>query len=523
MIPLPRRRPSFRPRLQTLEDRATPATAAYAALSQTLTIVAADGDQVSVAALAGSPTGYIQVSETQAGETVFDSAAKSQAVRNLVVKFAGVDSGGFVLNSGVQLGGNLSISGAKATQIVDLLGTVGGYVRYTANILSAFDDIDVESSAVIGRNLSINLGAGSNTVRLKGGLIRGNLKIVGGVNDDSVDVTESGDVTVNGSAAIRLGDGTNRVKAIGLAKTLRVGANFSYVGGSGNDTFDMDGFGGALEAGANARFVFGSPLVFDSNLGDFEALRAGRNIVFAGGVGNDTVIVTGAMEAGRNVSLRLGNGDNSFDSNQEGMGTNNIVGGFTYLGGLDGDIVSLDAINIGKANVSLGESGGATQAFSTGTKNPAGVTVYGDMKVTGGADTDAVILRRTYIGNKLSVMTLSGNDIVTIDDTDVAAATTIDMGLGDDVLQAEMLGNDSGGALTDATTFGGRVIIKAGDGNDAVRLSDDSDATTLIKFGARATFQGGLGNDTLQNGAENVFMVTGNLNDFDILIGTAVT
>jgi hypothetical protein len=520
MIALPRRRRSAPPRLHTLEDRATPA-AAYSALSQTLTIVAADGDQISVAALAGSPTGYIQITETQAGETVFTSAANSQAVRNLVVRFAG-DSGGFLLGSDVQLGGNLSISGARATQTVDLFGTVGGNVKYSANVLDAFDDIDVESSAVIGRNLSIHLGHGSNALRLKGGLIRGNVKIVGGRDADTVEVTESGDVNVNGSATISLSGGANLVKAIGLAKTLRVGANFSYIGGAGNDTFDMDGFGGALEAGANAKFVLGSPLVFDSNFADFEALRAGRNIIFVGGVGNDAVIVTGAMEAGRNVSVNLGDGSNSFDSNQEGMGTNSIGGSFTYVGGLDGDVVSLDAINVSNLSVTLGESGGATQAFSTGTKNPAGVTVYGAMTVTGGAGAEAVILRRTYIGSKLTVMTFAGNDTVTIDDTDVAGATRIDLGLGDDSLHGEMLGGDAGGFLADATTFGGRVVIKAGDGNDTLYLSNDNNAATLIRFGARATFQGGLGSDSLQNAAENVFMVTGNLNDFDILVGTAV-
>jgi hypothetical protein len=43
----------------------------------------------------------------------------------------------------------------------------------------------------------------------------------------------------------------------------------------------------------------------------------------------------------------------------------------------------------------------------------------------------------------------------------------------------------------------------------------------MIQFGARVVLQGGLGNDTMHNATENVFMVAGNPNDFDILVGTA--
>src|SRR5947208_914003 len=43
--------------LCALEDRATPATAVYSALTQTLTVTANEGDRLVVSGLAGKPTG----------------------------------------------------------------------------------------------------------------------------------------------------------------------------------------------------------------------------------------------------------------------------------------------------------------------------------------------------------------------------------------------------------------------------------------------------------------------------------
>lgn len=530
MIPLPsfaRRRTAAKLTLQSLEERTTPATAVYTALSQTLTVTAAEGDQVVATSLAGQPTGYLQLIETQAGSTVFDSSAAGQAVRNLVIKYGNIQSGTFTLDSAAKIGGNLTITGAMSTQTVDLAGTVGGSVVYTANVLAAFDVVNLESSGMVGGNLTLGLKDGNNTVRLKGGTVCGNVVVKGGVGDDTVEVTESGDVTIDGSASFNLGNGNNEFLGkgpVGIASTLYVGASFTYVGGTSNDHIDLDISGTALDVGADAKFTLGTAKVFDGNMAAFEALRAGRNIVFTGGMGDDTVSASGALEAKGNVSVNLGAGDNSFDSNEQGIGTNSIAGSFSYTGGPNGDLVNLDAITIGKnMTVALGESNGSSQGLFAGLKSPTGVTVFGSAKVTSGSGDDGILFRRTYIGSTLTVKTGAGNDTVAIDDTNVAGGTLIDLGAGDDLLQSEMLAGDGSGLLSNATTFGGTLTVKGGDGNDTVNLSNDGNATTFNQFGGRVNLVGGNGNDTLLNAQENVFKVTGNVGNLEIVLGKAVT
>lgn len=506
-----------------LEDRLTPATANYLALTQTLTITAAQGDLIAVSAVTGEPTGYLKIMESQSGATVFDSNAGGRAVRNLVVKFDGVDSGGFTLNADARLGGNLAFFAAKSSQTFDLLGTVGGNVNYKGNILGAFDDIDFEASAVVGGNLVLALAGGSNTTRIKGGTIRGNLLITGNGSDDRVELGQSADITINGSATLHLGDGTNFVKAMGLAPVIRVQGNFSFVGGPGNDTFDLDGAGAALAVGTDARFTFGNGMLFDANSASFESLRAGRNIVFIGGIGNDTIDVTGALEAGGNVLANLGSGDNSFIENGQAAGAGAIGGSLTYIGGPYFDHVALDATRIGRQlTVNLGDNITTGQSLFVGLNNPAGVTVFGNVRVSGGAGADGMLFRRLYVGGSLNIATGAGEDTVTFDDTNVAGMTLVDLGAGNDLLQSELLTTDGGGSLSAATTFGGAFVVRGGDGNDTLHLSDDGNASTLIKFGTKTVFSGGNGNDTLGNGPDNVFKVPGSLNDFDTSIGTIV-
>lgn len=509
--------------LFSFEDRLTPAAAIYSALSQTLTITAAEGDQLAVSSLPNSVTGYIQVTEAQGNATVFNSSAKHQSVRNLVVKFGTVNSGAFALNPGTVLGGNLNIAGAKATQFLDLFGTVGGNTTYTAAIGPAFEDIDVESSFTAGGNLTLANSGGENTVRIKGATIHGNLSVTGGGGVDRGELMESSDILVGGSATMALGDGNNTVVGIALHQ-FKVGTSFNFIGGGGNDNFDLDGSGSGLSVGSDAKFTLGNTLVFDANTATFESISAGRSVTFVGGVGSDDVTVSGALIAGLNVTANLGEGTNSITINQVGVTTSTIAGAFNYTGGSGGDVVSLDGTNIGKnIAITLGASSGNPQVVNIGTQGPGGVQVLGNVKVTGGTGADNIVMRRMYIGNALNVTTGAGIDIVGLDDMDVAGNTTIDLGAGNDVLLVETVSSDTGGTLERPTTFGGTFTVKGGDGNDTINLSDDQSAATFIHFGSRVVLTGGTGaDDQLHNAAENIFEVTTNVVDFETMVGQIV-
>ncbi len=523
MTPSKNSRNGARLSLQHLEDRTTPATATYAAATQTLTIVAAEGDRILLAAQANQPAGYIQVTETQAAVTVFDSTLSDKAVRNVVLKFGAIYSGAATLDTGLSLGGNLSLFGAKNTQTLNLLGTVGGNLTYTSNVLPALDEVNFAQSTEVAGNVALHLGRGANLARLKGGLYQSNFFLSAGAGDDKVEVTESFEVTVYGSLTVKLGAGNNLLLGKGTNGIVNVGTNFSYVGGAGNDTIDLDSAGVTIDANGDVQFTLGTPLAFDSNLVKFEAVRAGRNISIAGGLGADSIQVTAAISAGGNVTVALGAGNNEFDSNADNNANNWVGGTFTYAGGIDGDLVNMDAITIGRnLNITLGENGGANQSLFAGLSTPTGVKVFGSARVTGGSGDEGMSFRRFYVGGSLTVNTFAGIDTVAFDDANVVGRTTINLGDGNDVFQSELLTVDSGGLLSNPTTFGGVFTLKAGAGNDDVYLSNDSNTVTCVKFGSQALLISGSGIDTLANGPENEFKVTINVNDFDIRSGVPV-
>ena len=117
MTPLPALSRSYsQPRrarlaVQALEDRVTPATPVYSPATQTLTIIAAQGDRIVVAPIPNEPAGYIRATETQAPTTVFDSDVSNRAVRNLVVRFNTVNAGAPHLERGLAVGRELERPG----------------------------------------------------------------------------------------------------------------------------------------------------------------------------------------------------------------------------------------------------------------------------------------------------------------------------------------------------------------------------------------------------------------------------
>jgi hypothetical protein len=63
--------------------------------------------------------------------------------------------------------------------------------------------------------------------------------------------------------------------------------------------------------------------------------------------------------------------------------------------------------------------------------------------------------------------------------------------------------------------------VLAGDGDDAVNLSDDGSTATCARFGSRVSLSGGKGLDSVRNEAQNTFEVTGNQSDFETKVGAA--
>src|SRR5262249_26362213 len=133
--------------------------------TKTLTVNAAEGDNIQVAQIASQPSGFIQVST---GQTVFDSSVNTQPVRNLIVHFDHVNNGGLSLLRRMHLFGQVGIFGAKKLQSLTSDAEIGGNFTYTASTGST-DTLTFFSNTRVGGNLRLTLRAGTNTVSLRGG------------------------------------------------------------------------------------------------------------------------------------------------------------------------------------------------------------------------------------------------------------------------------------------------------------------------------------------------------------------
>src|SRR5262245_51455440 len=121
--------------LQSFEDRCTPASYSYAPESQTLTVIAADQDEITVKGNVADPIGYVtvQVQQGMTTTTAFNSAVDAQPVRNLVVHFDGVDTGKLYLLSDLHLSGKLGVFAARDGQYFSSKATVSGNLSYTSS------------------------------------------------------------------------------------------------------------------------------------------------------------------------------------------------------------------------------------------------------------------------------------------------------------------------------------------------------------------------------------------------------
>jgi hypothetical protein len=503
----------FKPRttqlaVSALEDRCTPATAVYAAATQTLTVTAAAGDMIDVAHIAALPTGYIIVSD---GATVFDSSLAAQPVRNLVVHFDGVNTGALTLLSGLRLGGNVSIFGAQVIQAFSNLATIGGNLTYTAST-NADDTLTFHDATRIGGNLKLNLGAGTNTVRLRGGQVGGNLSVIGLAGADSVELAATSDLWVGGSASFNLGDGDNTVTGVGTFE-FAIGKSLTYKGGSGADTFDMQFTGTSLRIGGNFSANLGDAVpMFPGNTIDLNFADIGGDLSVTGGASRDTFILANDLTLGGNLTANLGDGVNQFNLDDWIHLAGNVIGGnLSYTGGADTETVMLRNTTVYK-NVSV-KLGDGNQTIEVGhAAHPT--TIYGSLKIAGGAGHDWFAVKATYVGNGMTLQTGADDDEIRLDDVTIAGPTSINLGAGNDQLLVETVAFDSVTPLSGISNFGGVFKVDAGSGDDTVNLSDDLDATTYSRFGAKLSLIGGLGNDTLLN-AGNVFLVTGNFEDFE--------
>lgn len=494
--------------LQQFEDRCTPAAIAYAAATDTLMITGADNDQVQIGTVMDVPGGSINVKVNSV--EVFVSAPMSQPVKNLVVRFDGVDHGELYLNPSVQLPGNLFIRGARLNQFVSIQSDIGGRIAYQA-VGKATDEIRIDQNVHIVGDVQANLGAGDNTLRLQGGFIAGHLIVNGGKDSDRVELAANADFTVGQAVRMNLGAGTNTVEGM-ASHVFGIGKNLSYFGGPGVDSFSL--VNTDLHLVGTAKFLLGNAPIEKSNYVYLGKALVSNGIIVIGGAGSDIVRTFDDLNLNGNLTALVGNGTNSLTMDGFAASHNTIGGGLIYVGGTGQDRVSIDGSLFGRnSKIALGDSPENSQFVHLGNNDPQGVRFQQNLSVIGGNRNDEFSFSDLLVEKSLTVQGRGGNDDISLDDTIVGEQTTIDLGAGDDTLAVETL---TGFGLDGLSTFIGKFRVFGRDGADSVNLSDDANPATSIGFNSPVALIGGAGSDTLHNHMGNAFLSLSNFEDFEI-------
>jgi hypothetical protein len=434
--------------LQPLEDRCTPASAVYSSATQTLTVTAVNNDQVWITPVPGDPVGRITVTDN--ATVVFDSSTEDRTVRNLVVRFNGVDTG-WLQTTGRLVHGNFTVFGARVLQNWNSMTQIGGNVRYVGSP-NGLDNLTFWADTDIGGNFALTPGGGTNNIHLHGGNVDGNLSMIGGEDTDTVNLLAGGDYHVGGAVSIRLGEGTNEID-VAAPNLFAIGKSLTCVGGTGRDYFLFDSAAAVLQVTGNARFVLGEALPAMTNLLTLGFTSVGGNLTVKGGNGSDTIKNYKNMIVAGGFAAQLGGGQNYLNFSQFGGAANSIAGSLSYVGGPGRDQIYVDGTSIGlSARFVLGESSDNDQLLRIGHGDSDGVQVHRSLKVTASSSDDDIGLRRLYVGRDLSLNTGDGQDQVRIDDVEVNGVTAIDLGGGNDTLEIEMVATDGLG-LDGVTTF----------------------------------------------------------------------
>ncbi len=462
----------FRPDLQTLETRWTPATARL--LGDLLLVV--------------NPVGDLTLDFQPGNEvTITDNT----------------------LNVTLPAGSQIIVQGTNGSNNV-LLKTTN---PYTGDLLvdtrGGQDGVSIDGDENMAGDITILTGSGSDSVSLMatgGGDFLGNVSVIDSRGDDSIDIGVaalandfSGDVSVVGFNTVDLGEGTETDTFLG-----NVGINsFQEGAGLDLDVEDLTIFVGNVDI----RSGIGSDQITLKNgdgLGG-EPAFANNLTINTGSLGGGADLVEFVSEfpqtVGANLNVSFGSGDDTIAVN-----TNLIVGNNFDL-------------NIGEG----------TNDFQLGTTaiGPGPFLVGGDFNITSGAGDDLVVDMKVDVGNNLNVDLGSGNNTFTPSTTPgefaVGGTFSYANGNGDDTIVVEgnlgdvdvNLGNGANsltlGAASGLDLIGGNVDITLGNGGNTVNI--------LADVAGKLDFLGGNGSDALILGVAgigqfyNVDLDFGNGND----------
>ena len=338
-------RQAFRPRVEGLESRWTPATASFSNLTKTLTVtVTATDTGLALTQDDTLPLGYISATDN-AG--IFfndaDDALVDRFVKNIVVKIPAAATTAIDIDfTGIAISGNLTVT-AATTFGVDL--GVSDCIIGTLKVISSVADgntVNVLNSTLKGGfTASLNAAPSGNSVLLSVVNVGTNVNVIGKAGADTINFSS---VFVAGKAAFNLGAGANTMNLGGL---VDIHKTLNYIGADGVDTIQPDG-GGIILVGGNSAFNLGN----GNNFVDFTfGARFSRNLSFVGGSDGGTIILGPDVVINGNAAFNLASSTTT--QSVDIVGTE-IAGNLSIIGGTGRDDVAIqEAIVRGTTTIKL--------------------------------------------------------------------------------------------------------------------------------------------------------------------------
>ena len=311
------------------------------------------------------------------------------------------------------------------------------------------------------------------------------MKLLGG--SDSVTFSDAiAPISLKGSVTINGGDGDNTV----TATNLDIGKNLSITNGVGNDTNTLKYFhvGGSLtiKNGDGGSSTSTADAVFQT---------VGGNVTITNGKGYDAVILAG-LSVKRNVTINngLGAGDGNAGYFQiyNQLNFRNVIGGnvtINYLNEAVGSSGIYDTEIGGNVSLNLGLDSGTLNFDNYVSSQPTVIRGNFTIKTAGALD---LSVGKQYgkigmiVGKNFTVTSTStAADNITLNKLSVLGATKLSLGDGDNVI------------TIDDSVFSGAFSSTTGKGADTMKLETTAGSTFGTTFGGRVTINEGAGDDTL--------------------------
>lgn len=392
--------------------------------------------------------------------------------------------------------------------------TFDGVTHIQAALTDYTDDFVVALKGQSHGSLVINSGDGSDSVEI---ITNTEAVRIGKVTVNSTGpafLRVNSDVTIAGPLQATSADGTFGQYGATLTNVVVKGAMYVDLYGitRGNTTIT-------------------GPADGVSVVQEFDHLNYG-NFTVVGGTGGDSISLRGIVDGAVKVSAK--DGSNSFEIRSEFRASGNV----TYTGGSGNDDVNMslsvsgEPRILGSVSLALGHGNNAVQISGSGF-DPFifAPSIAGNLKITGGNDSDGVMLETFLrIGGTTQIGLGNGSNAVSLNDVIAFGSFRYTGGNGTDDVQ--FLGTIGGAATfnlgaslpseSDTNTLSlrghiaGATLIKGGANNDFVETDLNAAGRLTLNlgegnnswiaeqfiFGQGFAYQGGAGADTINLSAD---------------------